>query len=115
MDHGDPGAAAPGRVEHGAPPNKAYDADLPRVVHFSVPNGRDKRQKMEIDVTPFLNLGIPGILLLWFMLRLERILNRLDKSVQLMTRAIIRLLERDDPDMATSLRKALFRVNGEEK
>ena len=58
---------------------------------------------MEIDVTPFLNLGIPGILLLRFMLRLERILNRLDKSVQLMTRAIIRLLERDDPDMATSL------------
>ena len=70
---------------------------------------------MEIDFTPFLNAGIPGVLLLWFMLRLERILNRFDKSVQLMTRAIIRLLERHDPDMASSLSKALSRANHEEE
>ena len=70
---------------------------------------------MEIDLTPFLNAGIPGILLLWFMLRLERILSRFDKSVQLMTRAILRLLEHEDPDIATSLSKALSRANGEGK
>ena len=70
---------------------------------------------MEIDLTPFLNAGVPGILLLWFMLRLERILGRFDKSVQLMTRAIIRLLERHDPEMASSLSKALSQANGDEK
>ena len=53
---------------------------------------------MEIDLTPFLNLGVPGILLVWFMFRLERILRRFDKTVQLVARAIIRLLERTDPD-----------------
>lgn len=70
---------------------------------------------MEIDITPFLNTGIPGILLLWFMLRLERILNRFDKTVQLITRAIIRLLEREDPEMASGLSKALSHANGEEE
>jgi len=70
---------------------------------------------MEIDLTPFLNAGIPGILLLWFMLRLERLLNRFDKSVQLMTRAVLRLLERENPEMATELSKALFRANGEDE
>jgi|TARA_B100001971_G_C17860029_1_gene367868 hypothetical protein len=70
---------------------------------------------MEIDLTPFLNAGIPGVLLLWFMLRLERILSRFDKSVQLMTRAILRLLEHEDPEIATALSKALSRANGEDK
>ena len=68
---------------------------------------------MEIDITPFLNAGVPGVLLLWFMLRLERILTRFDKSVQLMTRAIIRLLERHDPEMASTLSKALSKANGD--
>ncbi len=68
---------------------------------------------MEIDLRPFLNIGIAGILLVWFMFRLERILNRLDKSLQLMIRAFIRLLERNDPDLATGLSKALSRANGE--
>ena len=68
---------------------------------------------MEIDLTPFLNAGIPGILLLWFMLRLERTLNRFDKSLQLLTRALIRLLEGDDPQAATTLSKSLSRANGE--
>ena len=68
---------------------------------------------MEIDLRPFLNVGVAGILLVWFMFRLERILNRLDRSLQLMIRAFIRLLERNDPDMATSLSKALSRANGE--
>lgn len=70
---------------------------------------------MEIDLTPFLNAGIPGILLLWFMLRLERLLSRFDKSVQLMTRAILRLLERENPEMATELSKALSRANGDDE
>ena len=70
---------------------------------------------MDIDLTPFINAGVPGILLLWFMLRLERILNRFEKTVQLMARAVIRLLERHDPEMASSLSKALSRANGEEE
>ena len=69
---------------------------------------------MQIDLTPFLNAGIPGVLLLWFMFRLERILSRFDKTVQLMTRAIIRLLERHDAEMASDLSKALSRANGDE-
>ena len=69
---------------------------------------------MEIDLTPFINAGIPGVLLVWFMFRMERILSRFDKSVQLVARAIIRLLERTDPDEASALSKALHRANGEE-
>ena len=68
---------------------------------------------MQIDITPFINAGIAGIVLLWFMFRLERILNRFDKTVQLMARATIRLLERHDPEMASHLSKALSRTNGE--
>ena len=69
---------------------------------------------MEIDLTPFLNAGLPGVLLVWFMFRLERILVRFDRTLQLATRAIIRLLERGDPDGASVLSKALHRANGEE-
>ena len=69
---------------------------------------------MEIDLRPFLNIGIAGVLLVWFMFRLERILNRLDKSLQLMIRAFIRLLERNDPDLATGLSKALSLADGEQ-
>ena len=68
---------------------------------------------MDIDLTPFLNAGIPGVLLVWFMFRLERILSRFDKTVQLVARAVIRLLERTDPEEASALSKALYRANGE--
>lgn len=69
---------------------------------------------MQIDLTQFLNAGIAGIILLWFMFRLERILTRFDKTVQLMTRAVIRLLERHDENLATQLSKELYGVNGDE-
>ncbi len=69
---------------------------------------------MEIDITPFLNAGIPGILLAWFMFRLERILDRFDRNVQLMARAVIRLLEREDSELASRLSRSLSEVNGEE-
>ena len=67
---------------------------------------------MEIDLTPFINAGISGAMLLWFMFRLERILVRFEKSVQLMARAVIRLLERRDPEEASNLSKALSKTNG---
>lgn len=70
---------------------------------------------MEIDLTPFLNAGVSGIMLLWFMFRLERILNRFEKSVQLMARAIIRLLERHYPEAASALSKALSSSNGDDE
>ena len=70
---------------------------------------------MEIDLTSFLNAGIPGVLLVWFMFRLERILTRFDKTVQLAARAVIRLLERTDPEEASELSKALHRANGSEE
>ncbi len=69
---------------------------------------------MEIDITPFLNAGIPGILLAWFMFRLERILDRFDRNVQLMARALIRLLEREDSELASRLSRSLSKVNGED-
>ena len=34
---------------------------------------------MEIDLTPFINAGISGAMLLWFMFRLERILVRFER------------------------------------
>ncbi len=69
---------------------------------------------MELDLTPFINAGISGAMLLWFMFRLERILVRFEKSVQLMARAVIRLLERRDPEEASNLSKALSKTNGGE-
>ena len=48
------------------------------------------------------------------MFRLERILNRFDRTVQLMARAVIRLLEREDPELASGLSKALSSSNGED-
>ena len=70
---------------------------------------------MEIDLTPFLNAGIPGILLVWFMFRLERMLLRFDRTVQLVARAMIRLLERTDPDEASAMSKALHGVDGDDR
>ena len=69
---------------------------------------------MDADLTPFINAGIPGFLLLWFMLRLERILNRYDKMLNLMARAIIRQLERHEPEAAAELSKELYSANGDE-
>ena len=48
------------------------------------------------------------------MLRLERILNRFERTVQLMSRAVIRMLERRDPEMASGLSKAISRTDTEE-
>lgn len=67
---------------------------------------------MDLDLTPLINTGVAGLLLLWFMLRLERILNRFSKSIELMARAVIRLLERHDSELASSLSKALSKANG---
>ncbi|MCH7624968.1 MAG: hypothetical protein IIC83_03495 [Chloroflexi bacterium] len=69
---------------------------------------------MDTDLTPFINAGIPGLLLLWFMLRLERILNRYDKTLNLMARAIIRQLERHEPEAASELSRKLYSANGDE-
>ena len=66
---------------------------------------------MEIDLTSFFNAGIPGVLLVWFMFRLERILTRFDKTVQLVARAMIRLLEHEDPETASELSKSLYRAD----
>ncbi len=69
---------------------------------------------MDIDPAPFVNVGVTGAILLWFMLRLERILNRFERTVHLMSRAVIRLLERRDPELASGLSKALSRTDVEE-
>ena len=69
---------------------------------------------MDIDIAPFINAGIPGILLVWFMFRLERILNRFDKTIALAARAVIRLLEREEPLAASRLSKAMSRINEDE-
>ncbi len=68
---------------------------------------------MEIDLSPFLNAGIAGIVLVWFMLRLERILSRLDESLQLMARAIIRLGARRESEIAAELSSAISRGRAE--
>ncbi len=65
---------------------------------------------MEVDLTPFLNAGVPGVLLVWFMFRLERILLRFDRTVQLVARAVIRLLERVDAEEASELSKAISHI-----
>ena len=68
---------------------------------------------MEIDLSPFLNAGIAGIVLVWFMFRLERILSRLEESLQLMARAIIRLAARRESEIAADLSSAISRSRTE--
>jgi len=48
------------------------------------------------------------------MFRLERILNRYDKTLNLMARAIIRQLERHEPEAAAELSRELYSANGDE-
>ena len=66
------------------------------------------------DLVQFINIGLAGVLLMWFMFRLERLLVRLDKTLHLMARATLRMLDRQDADMATDLSKELYRVSGSE-
>ena len=69
---------------------------------------------MDTDLTPFIKAGIPGLLLLWFMLRLERILNRYDKTLNLMARAIIRQLERHEPEAESELSRERYSASEDE-
>ena len=39
---------------------------------------------MDIDLTPLVNAGIAGVVLAWFMFRLERHLRRSNKARELM-------------------------------
>ncbi len=69
---------------------------------------------MVADLIQFINIGLAGVLLMWFMFRLERMLVRLEKTLQLMARATLRMLDRRDPEGATELSKELYRVSGSE-
>ena len=69
---------------------------------------------MVADLVQFINIGLAGVLLMWFMFRLERLLTRLDKTIYLMARATLRMLDRQDADMAKDLSKELYRVSGDE-
>lgn len=69
---------------------------------------------MVTDLIQFINVGLAGILLLWFMFRLERMLVRLEKTMHLMARATLRMLDRSDRESATYLSKELYRVTGHE-
>lgn len=69
---------------------------------------------MVLDLIQFINVGLAGVLLMWFMFRLERLLVRLDKTLHLMARATLRMLDRRDPNTATELSKELYRVTGSE-
>ena len=69
---------------------------------------------MVADLVQFINIGLAGVLLMWFMFRLERMLARLDKTIFLMARATLRMLDRQDAEMAKDLSKELYRVSGSE-
>ncbi len=66
-----------------------------------------------MDLQDFLNYGIAGLMLLWFMFRLERALAKLSKAVTLMATALLRFLQVYAPDAATELSKELHRLNGD--
>lgn len=65
-----------------------------------------------VDLTPFFNAGVLGVILFWFMFRLEKALKGLQRSNELMARTMLRFLEHLAPDKATELSKELNRVNG---
>ena len=78
----------------------------------------------ELDLSQLVNLGpmgVMGAVLLWFMRRLEKYLDRGSKAevshakkLDLMAQAIFRWLERTDHEEARRLSKELSRVNGDE-
>ena len=70
---------------------------------------------MVADLIQFINIGLAGVLLMWFMFRLERMLVRFEKTLNLMARATLRVLDRRDPNTATELSKELYRVSGSEE
>ena len=70
---------------------------------------------MVADLIQFINIGLAGVLLMWFMFRLERMLVRFEKTLNLMARATLRMLDRRDPETATELSKELYRVRGSEE
>ncbi len=68
----------------------------------------------ELDLTTLLVVyGPMGAMLAWFGWRLERTLERLRRSNELMARAILRWLERVDAQEASQLSKELYRINGD--
>ena len=71
-------------------------------------------KELVADLIQFINIGLAGVLLMWFMFRLERMLVRLEKTLQLMARATLRMLDRRDPEVATDLSKELYRVSSNE-
>ena len=70
---------------------------------------------MVADLIQFINIGLAGVLLMWFMFRLERMLVRFEKTLHLMARATLRMLDRRDPETASDLSKELYRVSGSEE
>lgn len=63
----------------------------------------------ELNITTLVAVYGPMIIiLLWFMFRLERVLNRLIREINLNSRATLRLLERKDRHAATDLSKELY-------
>lgn len=65
-----------------------------------------------MDPTSLVNYGALGIIVLWFMWRMENSLRRLTKAVNLNSMALIRLLERGNPQGAAELAKELSKENG---
>ena len=59
---------------------------------------------------PFVNVGVAGTVLVWFMFRLEKVLGKLTRQIRLNSMAIIRLVERHDPEAAQELSKELYRA-----
>ncbi len=66
-----------------------------------------------IDLTPFVNAGVPGLVLLWFMFRMEKVLRRFEKTINLIARTMLRQLETHNPTEASRLSKELYGVNGD--
>lgn len=53
--------------------------------------------------------GVLGLVLAWFMFRLERLLERQTMTFERLTRHLIRLVERLDPERAVELASDLDR------
>ena len=66
----------------------------------------------EFDPTSLIDVGVIGAVLAWFMVRLEKFMERSRKSHDIQTRAIIRLLEKYDPEGSAQLNEELDRTNG---
>ena len=64
-------------------------------------------------LAPLIQAGPVGVMLLWFMFRLEKHIKRSNKVQMLLVMAVLRRLEKENPSAASDLMTEYAKLNGD--